>query len=206
MTGFGGTTALFWSVQKLSATLLCAAFVFAPSWSNASNAKNSSVAGAVTLAAQPRQPVGRVTGFPLPRYVSLKSVKARMRVGPSADYPIRWVYEAQGLPMEIIEEYGSWRQVRDSDGTTGWMSAVLLSGNRTGLVTPWRDAKGPMVPLRSGPAPSYRTVAELQPGVRLNIKECDTHWCRVGVQNQGLAGYIRQGLIWGVYPFETIRD
>jgi SH3-like domain-containing protein len=150
--------------------------------------------------------MGRVTGFPLPRYVSIKSGRARMRVGPSSDYPIRWVYEARGLPIEIIEEYGNWRQVRDSDGTTGWMSAVLLSGNRTGLVAPWRSAKDPMVKLRDGASPKADVVAELQPRVRLNIRNCDRHWCEVSVQGDGTSGFIRQELVWGVYRDEIISE
>ncbi|MBB4955548.1 SH3-like domain-containing protein [Agrobacterium vitis] len=157
-------------------------------------------------AAGPIRQAGRVTGFPLPRYVSIKSGKARMRVGPSADYPIRWVYEAKGLPVEIIEEYGNWRQVRDSDGTTGWMSAVLLSGDRTGLVAPWRSAKGHMVSLRDAPSSMADIVARLQPRVRLDLRMCDSHWCKVAVQNSGPSGYIRQELVWGVYRDEIIAE
>lgn len=166
----------------------------------------ASASGNATAPVTFQQPKGRVTGFPLPRYVSIKAAQARMRVGPSTDYPTRWIYEAKGLPMEIIEEYGAWRQVRDSDGTTGWMSAVLLSGTRTGLVAPWRSGKDSLVPLRNGPGSTYRVVARLQPRVRLTILSCDTHWCKVSVQKAGLAGYLRQGLVWGVYPDETVKD
>lgn len=158
------------------------------------------------IASGPVRQSGRVTGFPLPRYVSIKSGRARMRVGPSTDYSIRWVYEAKGLPIEIIEEYGNWRQVRDSDGTTGWMSAVLLSGDRTGLVAPWRSARDKMISLRNSPSPKAGVVAELQPRVRLNIRNCDSHWCEVSVQGDSTSGYIRQELVWGVYRDEIISD
>lgn len=158
------------------------------------------------IASGPVRQLGRVTGFPLPRYVSIKSGRARMRVGPSTDYSIRWVYEAKGLPIEIIEEYGNWRQVRDSDGTTGWMSAVLLSGDRTGLVAPWRSAKDKMISLRNNPSPKAGVVAELQPRVRLNIRNCDSHWCEVSVQGDSTSGYIRQELVWGVYRDEIIGE
>jgi SH3-like domain-containing protein len=161
---------------------------------------------ASTNATGPVRQLGRVTGFPLPRYVSIKSARARMRVGPSADYPIKWVYEARGLPIEIIEEYGNWRQVRDSDGATGWMSAVLLSGDRTGLVAPWRSAKDKMISLRNDPSPKAEVVAELQPRVRLNIRNCDSHWCEVSIQGDGTSGYIRQELVWGVYRDEIISE
>lgn len=186
--------------RGVAATWIAAVCAVAPGMAKASTLNTSPASAAF------RQPVGRVTGYPLPRYVSIKSAKARMRVGPSTDYAIRWIYEAKGLPIEIIEEYGAWRQVRDSDGTTGWMSAVLLSGTRTGLVAPWRSGKDSLVPLRNGPGSTYRIVARLQPRVRLNILGCDTHWCKVSVQNDSLAGYLRQGLVWGVYPGETVKD
>ncbi|MBB4007098.1 SH3 domain-containing protein [Allorhizobium taibaishanense] len=147
---------------------------------------------------------GRVTGYPLPRFASLKSDKVRMRAGPSTDYPIRYVYEARGLPVEIIEEYDSWRQVRDSDGTSGWMSAVMLSGTRTGLAAPWHGTKGDLVVLHDRPIGTSGVRAQLQPRVRLQINSCDGHWCSVAVQHGGPSGYIKQGLIWGVYPGEII--
>lgn len=72
---------------------------------------------------------GRETGFPIPRFVSLKAAKAHMRVGPSLDYATSYVYSARGLPLEITEEYGHWRRVRDEDGSTGWIvrAASLLA-------------------------------------------------------------------------------
>jgi SH3-like domain-containing protein len=69
---------------------------------------------------------GRVTGLKLPRFVSLKSETARMRVGPSTDYTVRFVYMVAGLPLELIDEWGNWRLVRDHDGSSGWMHAALL--------------------------------------------------------------------------------
>src|SRR5690606_28755156 len=81
--------------------------------------------------------LGRSTGYPIPRFVSLKSAKARMRVGPSTTYRILWVYQRAGTPLEIIDEWGNWRRVRDDAGTSGWMHAALLSGRRTAVVAPW---------------------------------------------------------------------
>jgi SH3-like domain-containing protein len=145
---------------------------------------------------------GRETGFPVPRFVSIKSASARMRVGPSTDYPTVWVYSARGLPLEITEEYGNWRQVRDQDGTTGWMSAALLSGNRTAVVGPWHDKP---VPLRREPSKSAGLIAALAPNVRLNLKTCDGSWCDVSLQTQRVGGYVAQADLWGVYPQERVE-
>ncbi|WP_117193549.1 SH3 domain-containing protein [Rhizobium terrae] len=144
---------------------------------------------------------GRQTGFPIPRFVSLRSERANMRVGPSTDYATKWVYSVRGLPMEITEEYGNWRRVRDQDGVTGWMLAPLLSSRRTAVIGPWIDAP---VALRSSPSAKARILARLAPKVRLNIVQCDGTWCETTVQNRRMNGFIDQGSLWGVYPGETI--
>jgi SH3-like domain-containing protein len=77
------------------------------------------------------------SGLPLPRFVTLKSKRVNLRVGPSNDYAVAWLYLKAGLPVEIIQEYDNWRQVRDADGTEGWVSEALLSGNRAAIAAPW---------------------------------------------------------------------
>ena len=46
---------------------------------------------------------GSVTGLDIPRFVSLKSDDANIRVGPSVNYPIKLKYVFQNLPLEIID-------------------------------------------------------------------------------------------------------
>ncbi len=163
-------------------------------------AEIQSASAAGSLAAGFR--TGRVTGYPIPRFASIKSGNAHMRVGPSTDYQTNWVYSARGLPLEIIEEYGNWRQVRDPDGTSGWMFAPLLSGQRTAVVGPWMEQS---IKLRSAPNSSAAVVAELAPSVRLNISNCDGSWCNVSLQTRRLSGYVAQANLWGVYPHEKVE-
>lgn len=145
---------------------------------------------------------GRETGLPIPRYVSLKAHKARMRVGPSTIYATKWIYIKPGLPMEIIDEYGHWRQVRDDTGVTGWMHSALLSATRTAVVAPWLT-KNAM--LRADPEPTGTLVAELQPRVLLSLHSCTGVWCRVSVREHAAKGYIRQDTLWGAYPGEMFQ-
>ena len=94
-----------------------------------------------TVAAQAQDSASRkpgtVTGLPIPRFVSLKASEVNARVGPGPDYQIAWVFKRAGLPVEVLAEFESWRQVRDSDGVTGWVAAPLLSARRTAIVAPW---------------------------------------------------------------------
>ena len=85
--------------------------------------------------AQDIRVVVRGSGYEVPRFLSLKSDTANMRVGPGNEYPIAWVYKRKGLPLKVIAEYEVWRKVIDHDGTTGWMHTKLLTGRRTALIT-----------------------------------------------------------------------
>jgi SH3-like domain-containing protein len=145
---------------------------------------------------------GRETGFPIPRFVSLRPERANMRVGPSTDYQTKWVYSVRGLPMEITEEYGNWRRVRDQDGVTGWMLAPLLSSRRTAVVGPWLNTP---VAMRSSPSAKARVIAKLSARVRLEIATCDGKWCKANLAERRMSGFVDQSMLWGVYPGETIE-
>ncbi|WP_414086211.1 SH3 domain-containing protein [Rhizobium sp. BR 314] len=145
---------------------------------------------------------GRQTGLPIPRFASVKSFKARMRVGPSTNYATKWIYVKPGLPMEIINEYGHWRQVRDDTGVTGWMHSALLSGARMAVVAPWLT-KNAM--LRMDPEATGTVVAKLQPQVLLSLYSCSGSWCRVSVKGHSARGYIKQNKLWGAYPGEIFQ-
>ncbi|MFD1744540.1 SH3 domain-containing protein [Rhizobium helianthi] len=145
------------------------------------------------------------SGLPLPRFVSLKSRRVNIRIGPSTDYAVSWMYTREGLPMEIIQEYENWRRVRDAEGTEGWVNQALLSGERTAVAAPWMRGKGKdvFVNMRREPQSSAQTVAKLEPGVIMRIKECNGDWCKAQAGN--VEGWVSQGEIWGAYPGEAFK-
>ena len=158
--------------------------------------------------AQANSPAG--SGLPVPRYVSLKSDRVNVRKGPGTDYPIAWVFQRVGLPVEIVKEFETWRQVRDSEGAEGWVQQNLLSGRRTALVAPWdaKEQKGAEpkpapTPLHDGASDTSSVAALIEPGVLANVFTCDAGWCKVSIADQ--RGYIAQGKLFGVYPDETVR-
>lgn len=146
-------------------------------------------------------PIGSVSGLPIPRYVSLKSDRVNLREGPSKDHRTVWIFQRAGLPVEITAEFEVWRKVRDSEGTEGWVLHSLLSGRRTALVAPWR--KGTESVLYRKASLASAPVAKLQPNVIASVKSCDGAWCRVS--GYGFDGFIQQSDLWGVYPNEKIE-
>lgn len=145
------------------------------------------------------------SGLPLPRFVSLKSQRVNMRVGPGRDYKVEWMYTKAGLPLEILQEYDNWRKVRDSEGEEGWILQSLLSSKRTAIVAPWkRDEKNALIALKEAPDANAAVLARLEPGVMTKVSECENGWCQIEAEK--FQGYAMQDLLWGVYPNEKIED
>lgn len=144
------------------------------------------------------------SGLPLPRFVSLKADRVNVRRGPGYDHEIAWVFLRAGLPVEIVAEFDNWRQIRDSEGSEGWVIGSLLSGRRTALVAPWTEAENNKTfTLRADDETSARIVSRLGPSVLVNVMSCDGTWCEVVAHD--LRGWIRQDDLWGVYARETIE-
>ncbi len=135
--------------------------------------------------------------LPLPRFASLKSNEVNLRAGPGQRYPIEWVYRRAGHPVEIVAQFDVWRQIKDSEGTLGWVHQSLLSGQRTALIT------GGVQSLRVEPSESASGVALAEPGVLVELKTCVDAWCEVSAR--GYTGWLRHDEIWGVYPNETLQ-
>jgi len=140
------------------------------------------------------------SGLPVPRFVSLKTDRVNVRRGPSTEHQVIWVYARKGLPVEIIAEHEHWRRVRDSDGEEGWVYHSLLAGRRTGLIAPWR--KGEKIRLKDSPEETSTTVALVQTGVVGEVLKCAQSWCEFQVS--GYSGWLKQEMVWGVYPNERI--
>jgi len=138
------------------------------------------------------------SGLAVPRFVVIKPSLAYMRSGPGDRFPIIWEYVRAGLPVEVIGEWGIWRQLRDSDGTIGWMNKNLLTGERHAIVT--RSIRT----LYEGPDLQARPVWRIEPGAIVNVTLCEAAWCRV--TRDGKAGYIQRNQLWGVYPNESIAN
>lgn len=144
------------------------------------------------------QELGPETNLPLPRFVSLKSNRVNVRVGPGQDYPVAWTYVRFGLPVEITQEYDNWRRIRDSEGNEGWVLWNLLSGDRWAIVLPSDD--GAPLAVHSSASETSTTVAMLEADVIAPVVRCQGGWCRLS--DSRFDGWVEQDRLWGVYPDE----
>lgn len=156
--------------------------------------------------------LGRETGLPLPRFVSLKKDMVNLRVGPGRKYAISWQYRRKGLPVEVIQEFDQWRRIRDSDGATGWVLHSLLSSRRTALIAPWQrktNGDGSVIQAsfldgKESAGPGALTVARPQAGLLVDVERCEAGWC--AVEAQGTDFWLPQKMLWGVYPGKPFRN
>ncbi len=155
-------------------------------------------AGART--ALPREIGPRVigpSGLALPRFVTLRAAKVNLRTGPGIRYPIEWVYARKGLPLEVIDEFETWRRVRDWQGSVGWVHQSMLSGQRGAMVV----GEGRL--LHRAPEDGAPGVARVQAGVVGSLRACAGGWCLIEAKD--FEGWLRQGQIYGAYPDETVE-
>lgn len=125
----------------------------------------------------------------VPYWAAIAKDEARMRVGPSMDYPANWIYRRRNLPVKVIEVYPNWRKIEDPDGTKGWMHVRLLKDDQTAIIV------GETAPLRKNPTADAPALYQAEPGVVGRVSDCARGWCALDVNGQ--RGYVETRLLWG---------
>ena len=141
-------------------------------------------------------PLYGATKRPVPRFVSLRSNENKIRVAPGREYPVKWTLKRKGLPVKVIAEYDTWRQVECHDGTTGWIHQGLLTGRRT-LMAQGKDCRL----LSSANRDAYdKAKIASNTLMTFKVKDCKSGRCYIKVQGQ--KGWIRKSQVWGLLESE----
>lgn len=125
-----------------------------------------------------------------PYWASLRYDEVRMRVGPSQEYPIEWVYKRKGLPVKVVRVREAWRLVEDPEGERGWIARSQLDPDRGALVI----GEG-LVDMRASPDPASALQWRAEPGVVGKLLRCEDSWCEIDVE--GRSGWVLQERLWG---------
>ncbi len=126
----------------------------------------------------------------VPYWATIRTEQLNMRVGPSRQYKIQWVFQRRGLPVKIVRVVEAWRLIEDAEGAQGWVTANLLSSDRGGLVTGQAPAE-----MRDAPSPGGRLKWMLEPGVVGVLGACTDGWCAFDVR--GHTGFVVQSRLFG---------
>lgn len=116
-------------------------------------------------------------GFPY--YASVKRGEVNVRSGPGNQYPILWIYQRTGYPIQVLAKFDNYYKIRDAEDEEGWVFVGMVSAKKTGLVG------------GRNPAPLYRkntntsdVLAKLAPNVVVELKdECSEPLCKVEVDD-----------------------
>ncbi len=146
-------------------------------------------AALITMLIALAQPLAAQSDPELPYWASINVDEARMRAGPSTEFPIKWIYRRKYLPVKVIDRLEGWRKVEDPAGDQGWMHSRLLSGDRTAIVT------GAIRAMLSDPQVGAHIDWRAAPGVVGRISDCGKGWCLFDVAGQ--RGWIAASGLWG---------
>jgi len=130
------------------------------------------------------------SGYPVPRYVTLKFGQVNARAGPGDDHRLLWVYRTKGLPLQVVAETSEWRRVCDPEGGVAWVHKRVTDGRRSVINTTSRPA-----PLLQKPKTGGEPAAYLNVRAMASLVRCQKGWCKVKVD--GATGWSPQGALWG---------
>lgn len=130
------------------------------------------------------------SGYPVPRYVTLKFGKVNARSGPGDDHRLLWVYNTRGLPVQVVAETAEWRRVCDPEGGLAWVHKRVTDGRRSVINTLNRPA-----PLLRRPKAGAEPAAFLNVRAMASLVRCEKGWCKV--KTDGATGWVREGTLWG---------
>lgn len=126
----------------------------------------------------------------LPYWAALRVSEVNMRVGPSEDYRISWVYRRQGMPLKVLRLKEGWRLVEDAGGTRGWMLAQFLTRQRGAIIVGKEPAD-----MREAADAGSRLRWRFAPGHVGKLGDCSAGWCAFDIG--GRTGYVAQDRLWG---------
>lgn len=126
----------------------------------------------------------------VPYWAALRVNEVNMRVGPSEQYRIVWVYRRQGLPLKVLRLKDGWRLVEDPDGARGWMLSQFLTRQRGVIVK-----RGEPAEMREAAMPGAPLKWRFPAGHVGKLGECAQGWCAVDIA--GRTGFMPQDRLWG---------
>lgn len=138
----------------------------------------------------------------IPRFVSLKMGEVNLRTGPGSKFPIKYVYKKKHYPVEVIDEHELWRQIREIDGTIGWVHRRMITGTRYVLLKKDSDV------FKSADI-SSKIKAYVTKDVLAKIDSCPfkNEFCELefDLGERKLKGWVKRAALYGIYPNEVIK-
>ena len=124
-------------------------------------------------------------------FLSLKNNEVYVRVGPSKEYPIKFIYKKKYLPLEVLDKSETWRKIKDFENNSGWIHISQLSKKKSAININNNSL------LYKKPTIFSKPIAKLEIGRLVLIKRCKVKWCKIA--SGGFSGWIYKNSLWGKF-------
>ena len=130
----------------------------------------------------------------LAEMVAIAGEDVNMRSGPGTKNEVLWKM-GTGFPLEVVKRSGDWLQVKDFEGSTGWVQKNTVNTAQHVVV---RANKGTdnTINVRSEPSRKAGVVAQAKYGVVFKKLAKKGDWVQVE-HGEGVTGWIESSLLWG---------
>jgi SH3-like domain-containing protein len=126
--------------------------------------------------------------------VSITGEDINMRSGPGVENEVVWTI-GSGFPVEIVSSKGEWLQVKDFEGSTGWVHKKTTQ-KTPHMIVKANKGTDQQINVRSEPNTQGAIVATANYGVVFKTLEKKDGWVKVE-HGQGVSGWVDGRLLWG---------
>ena len=106
-------------------------------------------------------------------YLTLRSDKVNLRLGPSLDHPVKLKYKKKFLPVLIIDKSYNFRKIIDHENNSGWIHISQLSKKKAAL-----NNEDETIIFKK-PSEYSEPLAVLEKGRLCLVKKCRNNWCKI---------------------------
>ena len=121
-------------------------------------------------------------------FLSLKKNTVNVRVEPTLDSKIKYIYKKINLPVKQIDKKENFRRIIDLKNNSGWIHWSQLKSSNSFIILENKI-------LFKKPSSFSKPILRLEKGRLLVIKKCLNDWCNV--KTDDYSGWVKTDNIWG---------
>ena len=121
-------------------------------------------------------------------FLMLKNNKVNVRYGPGFDYPIKFIYKINKLPLQVIDKKEHFRKIIDRKKNSGWIHISQLRKSKSLIATSNKI-------IFKKPTKYSKPLARVEKGRLLIVKKCENNWCNI--ETDKFSGWIDKTNVWG---------
>ena len=121
-------------------------------------------------------------------FLSLKKNKVNVRYGPGFDFPVKYIYKKNNLPIKQIDKKENFRRIIDIKNNSGWIHVSQLK--KINSVITLKDKV-----LFKQSSFFSKPVAKIKKGRLLIVQNCINDWCKITTGD--FKGWVNKSNLWG---------